>query len=233
MFDTTNDKPFTTQALKFMKILNEYRQMGWNTPQVAFIPTQILLREWVQIYSEIYALNKYPDTWYKIDGKPLIIGDAKRAPSVINDFFTVRASQWPNDEKVEGGFPWIDFGDTQTVYADKTAIQSCQRIVAQNSAASACFGDSYFYGDTNNKGRSYHDGAANITEDSYKYGYNFQEQWDNAIASDANIAMVLEWTSGWQVLMITAVLNRSTDCRVRLHYTEYSRDNRADERRLF
>lgn len=194
VFDTTNDRPYITEALKLMKILHEYREMGWDTPQVAFYTNTDSVTRMVQIYEGIYALDKYPDTWYLLDGKPLIIGTTQGVPSLITDFFTLRASQWPNSEEKEGGFPWIDFRPQAKVYPDKNGKNKVISVsVAQNAAESSMFGDSVFYGDTDNRGRSYHDGAANITEDSYKYGYNFQEQWDHAIASDADIAMVLEW----------------------------------------
>jgi hypothetical protein len=199
MIDVTNHHPYITESLKLMKILDEYRQQGWNVPKIAFYTNNGSAKRMLQLYENIYSVNKYPDIWYKMDGKPLIIGDPDNASPIIKDFFTIRRSQWPTDSPKTGGFPWIEFGE-QRVFADENGKNKVISVsVAQNSSKYNCFGDSIFYGDTTNKGRSYHNGAANITEDSYKYGHNFQEQWDNAIKSDAEIAFVEcwnEWIAG-------------------------------------
>jgi hypothetical protein len=44
-------------------------------------------------------------------------------------------------------------------------------------------------------GRSYthKDGHKKLTKDSYKYGYNVQEQWDNALAMDPEYVFVTGW----------------------------------------
>ncbi len=200
VFDTTNGKAFTTDALKMMKLLHEYRQQGWDTPQVAFYTNTASAATMLTIYADIYEQNKYPDTWYMVDGKPLIIGTSK--PAVIRDFFTFRASQWPGQDKVTGGYPWIDFNEVATPQADENGQHKVIPVsVAQNS--SNYMSDNVLYGLTaltgGSRGRSYHNGADNITEDSYKYGYNFQEQWENAINSDAETALILQWNE-WRAI---------------------------------
>lgn len=200
VFDTTNGKAFTTQALKIMKLLHEYREEGWDTPQVAFYTNTDSVNTMLTIYADIYEQNKYPDTWYCVDGKPLIIGTSQ--PATIRDFFTFRASQWPGEDKVEGGYPWIDFNEVATPQADANGKHKVIPVsVAQNS--SGYMSDNVLYGLTSktggSRGRSYHDGDDNITEDSYLYGYNFQEQWDNAIASDAETALILQWNE-WRAI---------------------------------
>jgi len=196
VFDTTNDAAYTTEALKLMKLLHEYNDAGWDAPQVAFYTNTDSGTRMLSIYSDIYSQNKYPDTWYMVDGKPLIIG--KGASATIKNFFTVRYSQWPNTTRLEGGYPWIDFDDVATVQYDVNGKHGVIPVsVAQNCSDSAQFSDNVLYGMTGTtggcRGRSWHDGADNITEDSYKYGYNFQEEWDTAIASDAETAMILQW----------------------------------------
>ena len=221
--DTTNDSPYCVEALKLMKILDEYQRQGWDVPKICFYTNTDSSTRMMQLYNQIYKLNKYPNTWYMYNGKPMIIGIEKNAPATIKNFFNMRASQWPNSEEVENGFPWIDFRETAKVYKDKDGKNGVISVsVAQNSSDTSCFGDSLFYGDTKNRGRSYHNGAANITEDSYKYGYNFQEQWDNAINSDADIAMVLEWNE-WTA----GAWNRGGDQPIAIFdcvTPEYSRD---------
>lgn len=194
VFDTTNGMAFTTEALKVMKLLHEYRAAGWDAPQVAFYTNTDSVATILTIYSDIYEQNKYPDTWYMVDGKPLIIGTA--LPTSCKNFFTFRASQWPGIADVDGAYPWIDFNDVARVRYDFNGEHGVIPVsVAQNS--SSYMSDNVLYGLTaktgGSRGRSYHDGDDNITDDSVLYGYNFQEEWDTAINSDAETALILQW----------------------------------------
>ena len=208
-----------------MRLLHEYNEAGWEAPKVVLYTNSNGENTVMTAYNEIYALNKYPDTWYMVDGKPLVITPGVN--EVISRFFTVRFSQWPNHtgERVTGGYPWIDFNDVASVQYDASGKHGVIPVsVAQNCSPNAWFSDNMFYGMTGatggSRGRSWHKGADNITEDSYKYGYNFQEEWDTAIASDAETALVLqwnEWIAGvWDVDGRMAIYDQLTP--------EYSRD---------
>ena len=221
VFDTTNTRIFGDAALMMMKILDEGQKCGWETPKVAFYTNTdsgVRIRE---IYDRIYAKNLYPDTWFCMDGKPVIIGILEQTEPFFAEFFHFKNSIWPNNEYKNNGFPWIDFGWPQTKYAAEDGRESIVSVsVAQNSDRSACFSQNYFYGSDGCHGRSYHDGKAHITEDSYKYGYNFAQQWRGAAALDPDIVFVTgwnEWTAGvWANDKPVAVF----DCLD----AEYSRD---------
>lgn len=200
VFDTTNNRIFENAALMMMRILDEGRKAGWETPKVAFYTNTDSGVRIKEIYDAIYARNLYPDTWFCMDGKPVMIGILEQTDPEIAGFFHFKNSVWPNSEYKDNGFPWIDFGWPQTTYAtadDRERIVSVS--VAQNSDRSACFSHNYFYGSDGCHGRSYHNGEAHITEDSYKYGYNFAEQWQGATDLDPDIVFVTgwnEWTAG-------------------------------------
>lgn len=200
VFDTTNNRIFENAAIMMMRILDEGRKAGWETPKVAFYTNTDSGVRIKEIYDAIYARNLYPDTWFCMDGKPVMIGILDQTDPEIAGFFHFKNSVWPNSEYKDNGFPWIDFGWPQTTYAtadDRERIVSVS--VAQNSDRSACFSHNYFYGSDGCHGRSYHDGEAHITEDSYKYGYNFAEQWQGATDLDPDIVFVTgwnEWTAG-------------------------------------
>ena len=198
VIDATNGSAYTTKLLKLMRLLHEYNEAGWDAPKVVLYTNSRAEETVMSAYTSVYSINKYPDTWYMVDGKPLVI--TPEVNETISRFFTVRPAQWPNHtgERVTGGYPWIDFNDKADVYYDANGKHGVIPVsVAQNSSPNAWFSDNLFYGMTGDtggsRGRSWHNGADNITEDSYKYGYNFQEEWDNAIASDAETAMVLQW----------------------------------------
>ena len=223
VFDTTNGSAYTESALKLMRLLHEYNEAGWKAPKVVFYTNTDSLNTMMAAYTDIYEPGKYRDTWYMVDGKPLIIG-SQTSPA-IEAFFTLRRSQWPNSEKVPGGYPWIDFKDVADIYYDENGKHGVVPVsTAQNCSPNAWFSDNVLYGMTGetggSRGRSWHGGKDSITEDSYKYGYNFQEEWDRAIASDAETAMVLqwnEWRAGvWPTNGKLAIFDEFT--------AEYSRD---------
>ncbi len=81
----------------------------------------------------------YPDCWFYLDGKPLIIWISKVVVGKnYLSFFTFRESQWPNESHKVSGWPWIEFsytGDTQprnhTGAVSKPAI-TCTNITGRN-----------------------------------------------------------------------------------------------------
>ena len=86
-FDTTNHHTHADTALKIMKILHEMNEQGYNAPGVVFYTNTNAHTMVKNLYNEIYAQNRYPDTWFCIDGKPVMIGPAD---ANINDFFTMK-----------------------------------------------------------------------------------------------------------------------------------------------
>lgn len=194
VIDTTNNNIYEEESLLLMRILDEGRKAGWETPKVIFYTNTDSGVRIQELYDRIYVKHLYPDTWFCMDGKPVIIGILEQTDSKIADFFHFKNSIWPNAEYKDNGFPWIDFGWPQTKYITADGKESIVSVsVAQNSDSSACFGHNYFYGSNGCHGRSYHDGQANITENSYKYGYNIAEQWKGAIALDPDIVLVTGW----------------------------------------
>jgi hypothetical protein len=60
------------------------------------------------IYQYIYQDKHYEDTWYKVNGKPVVIAP-ENAP--LARFFTVMRTQWPNEAPVRTlGLGWISNG---------------------------------------------------------------------------------------------------------------------------
>ncbi len=223
VIDSTNLRCFSEEATLIMKILDEGLKAGFNTPKVAFYTNTDSGERVRELYDRIYSKNIYPDTWLCFEGNPVIIGIADQQDPEMLDFFHFRGSQWPNSPLVSDPFPWIDFGE-QLVYARSDGSESVMSVsVAQNSDPdTACFGSNYFYGSDGCHGRSFHDGKAHITEDSYKYGYNFAEQWKNAREKDPDIVFVTGWNE-WVAGVWTGGENNRVavfDCMT----PEYSRD---------
>lgn len=148
-----------------------------------------------EVYKDIYKDHpEYEHLWFKLDGKPMIIGDNKSTnlDKEVKEFFTIKYAQWPREAYTEDGFPWMDFQRPQTLYGEKTGTTVMNVSVAQHSGTLA-LSSSAFYGDITNKTRNYHNGTNDSAEDAYLYGYNFAEQFEYAISVDPDIIFVTGW----------------------------------------
>ena len=209
-FDVTNAVTYTDNALQLMGILHELNEQGYDAPQVVFYTNSNSKGVIQSLYDNVYSQNLYPDTWFRINGKPVIIGATE---DNINDFFTMKRNVWPRDYS-EHGWPWMAFEWPQRVYEssydfDGSAISVS---IAQHSG-SVNFAQSSLYGDYSNRGRSFHNPEnyssnraskfQKVLKDSYAawqadesltmQGLNFQKQFDNAIESDAMYVLVTGW----------------------------------------
>lgn len=192
VFDTTNAVTYTSKAKMMMRLLSEYRAAGWNTPKVVFYTNTASGKTAQIIFDEIYAPGYCKDSWFYVDGKPIIIAKADECSPQVRDFFTIRASQWPNEETKLGGWPWMDFVRPQRVLKNLRGEDEIINVsVAQHPQIR--FGDSAMYGEEANCGRSYHNGANDKSENAYKYGYNFAEQWERALEADPPYVFVTGW----------------------------------------
>ncbi len=212
VLDTTNAFTYSQPAGKLIDVWYEYYLQGWNVPKIAYYTNSASGDTMNRIYDEIYnnaeLKEKYPkidDLWFKLDGKPMIIGDendsALRAD--VKNYFRIKANQWPNENKKKDGFPWMEFDRTltyQSVYkSDGLKIMNVS--VAQH-ADTACFSKTAWY-DKNDRTRSWHDGENDTRDNAMLYGYNFAEQWEFAIKMNPDIIFVTgfnEWVAQRQAV---------------------------------
>ena len=185
--DVTNGYAYVKNVKKLMKVCHELNEQGYDAPQIVFYTHTQSKAVIEQVYNEIYSKNLYPDTWFCVDGKPCIIADNKSYN--INDFFTIRSAQWPNEPaRKETSWPWMDFEWPQRVFVNSnTGVGEAISVSLAQHCGSVRFSSSALYGDASNRGRSASGtlpgltdktSVTKLTSDSYKYGYNFQAQWD-------------------------------------------------------
>ncbi len=192
VFDTTNAAIYKNVYDVLFSILDEYYNQGWNVPKFVFYTNTKSGETIKQIYEDIYKGGRYQHLWFHWDDKPLIIGDPKECTDEIQQFFTFRLNQWPNEEKKQGGFPWIDFVRPQRVFKnEKGEIEVINVSVAQHP--SVVLSDTPFYGYGGNWGRNYHNGKNDERKDAIHWGYNIQEQWDFALKKDPKIIFLTGW----------------------------------------
>ena len=191
-FDVTNAAIYRDNALLVMRILQEYHDAGYRVPKVMFYTNTYSGKTARKIYDEIYSQNLYPDTWFCMNGKPVIIAKPEECDAETADFFNIKLAQWPNEPDKVGGWPWMDFTRPQRVFVDADGNPETINVsVAQHPQLR--FGDSVLYGETRNRGRAFHNGENDPTPDAWKHGYNFAEQFDRAIETDPPIVLVTGW----------------------------------------
>lgn len=192
VFDTTNALIYEEHAKMMLRLLSEYRSKGFNTPKAMFYTNTQSGKTVQKLYDAIYKPGYMSDSWFCFDGKPLIIAIEDECSQETRDFFTIKMSQWPNEPTKKGGWPWMDFERPQRVFENLKGEEEIINVsVAQHPQIR--FGDSAMYGEEANRGRSFHNGKNDHSEGAYKYGYNFQEQWDRAIETDPPYVFVTGW----------------------------------------
>ncbi len=237
-FDATNGKAFTDRAIKLMKILHEFNEQGYDAPQVVFCTNTDAKDVVTTLYKEIYKEKLYEDTWYKLDGKPVII-----APDGIPfaKTFTVIRTQWPNEEPRTNAWPWMDFEWPQRIYATESGAPFAVSVSIAQHSGTVCFSDSSLKGNHTNRGRSFvnpngvlstdpaFDSVLKAAYDAWladpslsNQGLNFQAQWDHALSTEAPTILVTgwnEWLAGnWGCFIDTASVEFSRDAEMTRGY---------------
>lgn len=210
-FDVTNGYAYLHNAIQLMEILHQLNEEGFDAPKVVFYTNTNASDVVRQVYNAIYSKNLYPDTWFCINGKPVIIAPQN---ANINDFFLTKQNQWPNEASKTNGWPWMDFEWPARLYKSSYDFDggAISVSVAQHSGTVA-FSDSSLYGNHTNRGRSFTNpnnvpsrktsSFDNVLRQSYQawqadqsltnQGLNFQAQWDHAIESEAMYVLVTGW----------------------------------------
>ena len=217
LFDCTNGSFIWKES--YMPLMEEFdkaRKDGIRTPQVAFIlnfgPMDSSLRMLRSVYQDLYKPGLYKDQWFMWDGKPLIMAYPESIPAKgvsefdtallqeIREFFTFRPPQplYGGGATRPDHWGWLEKAP-QNGYVKKPdgGYEMCTIGVGQNcNDERICT----HFSDKGTYGRSYtdKDKHSKLTEDSYKYGYNVQEQWDNAMNIDPDFVFITGWNE-WTV----------------------------------
>lgn len=197
--DATNGYPYISNAKKLIKIMHAYNEQGFDAPQIVFYTHTKCASTVKKIYNGIYnAETTYPDTWFMLDGKPLIIAYESECRSELGDdicnTFTFREPQWPTEAPKANGWPWIDFSFPQRVYKNKSGVSEVINVSVAQHNSTICFSDSAIYNrGKKNRGRSFHDGKKDTSDNAVMYGYNFRDEWDRALDTTAPYVLVTGW----------------------------------------
>ncbi len=204
IFDCSNAVTYTNVYHKLFEVFTEIRREGGKTPQVAFLcPFSnfqgIGARTSRFLYDDIYSKRLDPDLWFRWKGKPLLIADPGYVEKDLQDFFTLRSpvALYNVGATAPNQWGWLDIFP-QAVFpgpdakAEEMAVGVAQNYnkIVNNTAPMSWPGA---------LGRSYHNGATDTSPGAVNYGYNFSEQWEEALKKDPELIWVTgwnEWTAG-------------------------------------
>ena len=199
------------QSTRFM--LDTYlkiRSEGKPTPQVTFI-CPFVTPDWTCVraaHDDFYRHAAYDPLWYRLDGRPLLLynRDFITDPK-LRDFFTFRRNM-PDYHLGPSGpdqWPWLEIHPQHPFYAsqDPERPEIVSVGVAQNSVIHpkggwrlGALSERDASGRYIARGRSFHQGRQpQPGEPLYQpeKGYNFQEQWERALALDPTCVFLTGW----------------------------------------
>ncbi len=206
-FDTTNAVIYANVFLKVCAVINEMLKEGWNAPKVVFYTHSRSFQTVRALYNELYKPYRFPNTWYMVDGKPLIIAytkadddlreaasrnDTSFKPGTLSDeilnFFHFLKPQWPFDPVYPDGFPWVEWTFPQPLHTESGVMNV---TVASHPACPMSF--SLSRPGWVNWGRGWDPATRQNIAADVERGTFFQRQWDHAIAMDPPMITVGGW----------------------------------------
>lgn len=207
VFDVSNTVTYQAVAEKVMKVISELRAEGWDAPQISYLTHSRSIQTIKTLYNDVYKANLYPESWYRVDGKPMMIGYTEEAddlneaasrgdtsykpgdlPRELCDFFYMREVLWPYEsgDGVENAWPYTEWKYPQPLRTDMVSVS-----IATHPALPFSF--SLTHEGRMNWGRGYNPRRKkNISEEAMS-GTFFEYQWETAIKKDPRFVMVTGW----------------------------------------
>ena len=238
-FDNTNGT-FTWKetALRVMKVFSEARSQGVDAPDVSFMfpfgAVDWAGTQMVELYNDIYKKGLYEDVWFKLDGKPMVMGwpgslngKDEAIAKEIKNFFTFRSNLggYLETETAVNQWGWLSRFPQAYFHNDKGEIEQITVGVAINHNYVKSIIAPMSYGE-NIIGRTWTSRGYDTRENAILYGACLSEQWENAIAVDPKIVFVTAWNE-WVAMRIDnwpASPEQYQNCFVDQYNAEYSRD---------
>jgi GH43 family beta-xylosidase len=188
-FDATNAVTYLNVVDTVCRVITELRAQGIPAPHICFTTNSSSGKTMNALYDNFYALNKYKDTWFIWQGKPLMLGD-KTDPILrteVADFFTIKKC-WvgsANSIAEENSWPWLAW------YPQGWGWSGSQTNKEQISVSVA-------FHPENPQGKSLSGGVQPSVNSDYLTsvtgeGKHFGEQWSRALQVDPQIVMVTQW----------------------------------------
>lgn len=221
MLDCTNNSTHNDRLQAVLEVVCEMRAEGWDVPQVCVYLNVNTERLAAMLYKQFYKKGTYDEAWFKLDGKPLLVGsDLHLLSDELKGYFTLRNCQWPDQAFDEDGFPWVEFTFPAKPHNGIMAVAAAANTKYQFSYALHLKESMWSWG----KGWDVVQ-KKNISENAAK-GTFYQSQWDVALECDPRIIFCTQWNE-WTAAKNDMGLTdngRSYYCFTDVANMEYSRD---------
>lgn len=198
VFDVTNAVTYDVVTSQIMREICNLVDEGFeNVPKVAFYTNAYSLNIIRKLYDLYYKPGKFKESWYYLDGKPMIVGFTKPEDHTdfglleplseeILNFFTFMRPQWPDKPVYEDSLPWIEWTYPAPVHGGRV-INVC---VASHPQLPMSF--SITRG-AKNWGRGWNVATQQNESENAIKGTFFQSTWDVAIEKDPPMVFVTGW----------------------------------------
>jgi len=193
VFDTTNAVIYEKVVLRLCEVFEEQRRLGEEVPRITFMVNTRAGWTAQKIYELLYRPGLYRELWFRWKGKPLLICDPAEASREVAEFFTLRKAHWPF-ELVNTHNAWHWEATYPQVYShdgDPSRPEQVNVSVGQNLHQKT--GRVEMMSTGRARGRSFHGGRVDDRPESYRYGFNFQEQWKRALELDPEVVFITGW----------------------------------------
>jgi hypothetical protein len=193
VFDTTNAATYDKTYLTLCKVFDELRQSGTKVPKIAFMVNTRAGETARKIYEKLYKPGLYPELWFRLQGRPLMLCDPNETDEELKDFFTLRKAHWPftlvntqNEWHWEATYPQVYSYDKNPEQPEEINVSVGQNLHWKTGIVE-------MMSTGNARGRSFHAGRRAQKPDDYLHGHNFQEQWTRVFELDPEIVFITGW----------------------------------------
>ena len=194
------------------EVMAEARADGVEVPQFAFMlpfgSGTNTASSLSKLYDDVYSQGKYEESWFLWEGKPAIMAypesmdldelsdEVKAKADAIKSFFTFRPGQptYNTGPRQDDHWGWLE-NAPQHGYVEKedggyelVTVGVGQNWSEETQGLSAMSGKKI-----HGRSYTYAKGFEKLSDDSYLYGYNFQEQWGHALEIDPDIVFITGW----------------------------------------
>lgn len=191
-FDCTNAVVYIEQVQAVLDELARRDELGLRFPRLAFMIHSGAASTAARIYNRFYKVATNSRYWYKVNGKPLMLGPKAEIEAggntTVAEFFTWRNSwAWLKGAK-QDEWSWLEFYPQKPGWTMKNGVKTTEQIsvsVAQH--ATSKIGKSYTTANKQPKIDKY--GMCAETPQ----GLYFEEQWKEAIRLHPPCVMVTQF----------------------------------------
>ena len=221
--DATNSHFYLPALTVLMREITNLIEQGFEPPKVCLYTSPFTYDTVERAYEQIYNANLYPKSWYRINDKPVIIGNpaVENFSQEIREFFHLVPGIWPALYDVADAWPWIAWEYPQYNFNGTVSVSASQHVKAAFSVCIHPETTEARYHTT--WGRGFSQKTGENSKEGTREGTNLFEQWETVLTDKDNVDRV--FVTGWNEWVAQKLLESSTEVKfVDTVTEEFSRD---------